>query len=143
MALQGYLAGAAGTNLTYPAIGVTASGRGVIAFTLVGTNNFPSAAFAPLDAQVGAGPNSIIADGANPEDGFAAYRPLSGRTRQRWGDYGAAATDGNIIWIASEYIGPKTGAVCDLATFMSTGFSCGGTRTSFGNWWTHIAKLQP
>jgi hypothetical protein len=96
-----------------------------------------------VDALVGAGSFSIVADGANPEDGFAAYRPLSGTTRQRWGDYGAAATDGNTVWIASEYIGPKTGTVCNLATFMSTGFSCGATRTSFGNWWTHISKLQP
>jgi len=33
-AKQGYL-GLAGQNLTYPAVGVTASGRGVIAFTLI------------------------------------------------------------------------------------------------------------
>ena len=25
--------------------------------------------------------------------------------RPRWGDYGAAAVDGNSVWIASEYIG--------------------------------------
>ena len=32
---QGYL-GATGYDLTYPAIGVTASGRGVMAFTAIG-----------------------------------------------------------------------------------------------------------
>ena len=33
--MQGYL-GAAGYDFTYPAIGVTASGRGVMAFTATG-----------------------------------------------------------------------------------------------------------
>src|SRR4029077_20646605 len=33
-------AGVASTDLTYPAIGVTQSGRGVIAFTLTGDNDF-------------------------------------------------------------------------------------------------------
>jgi hypothetical protein len=48
--LQGQ-AGVANTDLTYPAVGVTESGRGVIAFTLTGDNDFPSAALAGLDAK--------------------------------------------------------------------------------------------
>ena len=47
--LQGYL-GAAGYDFTYPAIGVTASGRGVMAFTATGDTLYPSAAYAPIDA---------------------------------------------------------------------------------------------
>src|SRR5206468_5989911 len=39
--LQGYL-GAAGFDFTYPAIGVTSSGRGVMAFTATGDNLLPS-----------------------------------------------------------------------------------------------------
>src|SRR6185436_913284 len=49
LAMQGYLA-AAGMDFTYPAIGVTASGRGVMAFTATGDTTNPSAAFAPIDA---------------------------------------------------------------------------------------------
>ena len=51
--LQGNL-GVEHADLTYPAVGVTASGRGVIAFTYTGDTAYPSAAYAPLDAQVGA-----------------------------------------------------------------------------------------
>ena len=116
----------------------TGSGRGVIAFTLVGNDHWPSAAYASLDAIVGAGPVHVVAEGVGPEDGFAAYRPISGTTRQRWGDYGAAAVVGNDIWIASEYIGQT----CTLAQYIETGFSCGATRTSLGNWYTHITHLS-
>ena len=45
VALQGYL-GATGHDFTYPAIGVTASGRGVMAFTATGDTLNPSAAYA-------------------------------------------------------------------------------------------------
>src|SRR5947209_14525243 len=54
IAKQGYL-GLANNNLTYPAIGVTPSGRGVIAFTVVGADHYPSAGYTPIDAQVGVG----------------------------------------------------------------------------------------
>jgi hypothetical protein len=59
---QGYLSGN-NANLTYPAIGVTSSGKGVMAFTLVGPNNFPSAAYALIDATNGTGPIHIAAAG--------------------------------------------------------------------------------
>ena len=39
------------------------------------------------------------------DDGFTSYKSQVGNPpRTRWGDYGAAAVDGNSIWIASEYI---------------------------------------
>src|SRR6266700_3971472 len=62
VALQGYL-GVAGADLTYPAIGVTSSGRGVMAFTYTGDTTNPSAAYVPLDASVGAGPWSFAGPG--------------------------------------------------------------------------------
>src|SRR5207245_9587886 len=40
VALQGDL-GLPGNNVTYPAIGVTSAGRGVMAFTVMGTDYFP------------------------------------------------------------------------------------------------------
>jgi hypothetical protein len=137
---QGYLA-LAGNNLSYPAIATTASGRGVIAFTVVGADNYPSAGYAPLDAKLGAGDIHVAAAGLGPADGFTSYKYYVGDPpRTRWGDYGAAAVDGSSIWIASEYI-PQT---CTLAQFESTPFgSCGGTRSTLANWGTRISKVTP
>ena len=74
---QGYL-GLAGNNLTYPAVGVTSEGRGVIAFTLLGTDHYPSAAYATLDALAGAGDIHVVAEGRGPEDGiFVHHEPVS------------------------------------------------------------------
>lgn len=137
-----------GTNLTYPAVGVTASGRGVIGFTVVGPNNYPSAGYAGIDALVGVGDVHIVAGGAGPQDGFTEYNTFS--SRPRWGDYGAAAVDGASIWIASEYVNQT----CTLATYMdgstvsplyvSPNFgSCSGTRASLGNYSTRITKIVP
>lgn len=134
--LQGQ-AGIAGTDLTYPAIGVTTSGRGVIAFTLTGDNNYPSAAFAGLDAKVGLGNVQIAAAGVGPWDGFTSYVTF-GSGRPRWGDYGAAAVVGSDIWIASEYVAQT----CTYATFIVDP-TCGGTRAPIGNWATHISKVTP
>jgi hypothetical protein len=142
LALQGYL-GLANNNLIYPAIGVNESGRGVMAFTVVGADHYPSPGYASIDAKVGAGDVHIIAEGAGPSDGFTSYTAFVGSPpRTRWGDYGSAVPDGNhTIWIASEYIGPGNGAACTLTEFVNTNFSCNNTRTSLGNWSTRITKL--
>ncbi|HEY7347829.1 MAG TPA: hypothetical protein VH599_05875 [Ktedonobacterales bacterium] len=134
--LQGQ-AGIADTDMTYPAIGVTQSGRGVIAFTLTGDNTFPSAAFAGLDAKVGMGNVQIAAAGAGPWDGFTSY-VVFGSGRPRWGDYGAAAVVGNTIWIASEYVAQT----CDYTAYRADP-TCGGTRAPLGNWATHISNVTP
>ena len=156
IAMQGYL-GAAGQDFTYPAIGVTASGRGVMAFTAVGDTMFPSAAYAPIDAQVGVGPWAVASPGAAVDDGFSGYKAqrFPAGIRPRWGDYGAAAVDGNSIWIASEYIAHA----CDYTTWGGPFFIGGtgdnllgtcagashgpGTRAALGNWSTRISKLTP
>ncbi|HEY8587253.1 MAG TPA: hypothetical protein VIL60_11100 [Rhodanobacter sp.] len=124
-------------NLTYGAAAVTKSGRGVIAFTVVGPNDHPSAGYAGLDAKVGAGDVHIAAAGAGPWDGFTGI-PYLGGGRPRWGDYGAAAVDGNTIWIASEYIAQT----CTLTDYLSAPlFQCGGTRGALGNWATRISSI--
>jgi hypothetical protein len=158
IALQGYL-GATGHDFTYPAIGVTASGRGVMAFTDTGNTTNPSAAYAPIDAQVGVGAWADVPGGvgAAQDDGFTSYTAQVGGVppRTRWGDYGAAAVDGNSIWIASEYIagscsyinwgGPFfTGGTGDNLLGTCAGASHGpGTRTALANWSTRISKLTP
>jgi len=137
---SGYLA-LANNNLTYPAIAVGASGRGVIAFSVLGGDHYPSAGYAPIDATGFVGMVHVAAEGLGPTDGFTSYKAEVGDPpRTRWGDYGAAVTDGASIWIASEYIGQT----CTLTQYVTGAFgSCGGTRTSLGNWDTRISKLAP
>ncbi|HEV2238968.1 MAG TPA: hypothetical protein VGR57_20080, partial [Ktedonobacterales bacterium] len=135
--LQGQ-AGLAGADLTYPALGVLENGRGVMAFTLTGDNTFPSAAFAGLDAKVGLSDIQIAAAGVGPWDGFTSYTRF-GSGRPRWGDYGAAAVDGNTVWISSEYVAQS----CDYATYLATLGTCGNTRAPLGNWSTHISMVTP
>jgi hypothetical protein len=136
---QGYI-GLPGNNVTYPAVAVTASGRGVIAFTLTGNDFYPSAGYASLDAKIGAGDVHVAAAGLGPQDGFSGYLPFS--DRPRWGDYGAAALDGNSIWIASEYIGQTcTFAEYNTASPSGRRFTCGETRGALGNWGTRITQL--
>ena len=125
-------------SLTYPAVAVTPSGRGVIAVTVVGPNDYPSAGYAGIDAKIGAGDVHIAAAGVGPWDGFTGY-PSFG-SRPRWGDYGAAVADGNSIWIASEYIAQT----CTYAQYKAAPFGqCGGTRGSLGNWATRISRVVP
>ena len=142
---QGYLA-LAGNNLTYPAIAMTAGGKGAIAFTVVGEDYYPSAGYATIDAGGSVGPIHVAAAGLGPDDGFTSYKAFVGDPpRTRWGDYGAAVTDGSSIWIASEYIAQT----CTFAEYYpsppsTAGFgSCGATRTSLANWATRISKLNP
>jgi hypothetical protein len=157
IAMQGYL-GAAGYDFTYPAIGVTPSGRGVMAFTATGDTLNPSAGYAPIDAQVGLGDWAVVpgGQGANPDDGFTSYKVQVGNPpRTRWGDYGAAAVDGNSIWIASEYTGRNCGYTAWGGPFFAGGSgdnllgTCGGashgpgTRSALANWSTFISKFTP
>lgn len=88
-----------GEFLTYPAIGVTTSGKGVITVTCVGPNRHPSACYIPIDSISGAGDVALAAEGNAPQDGFTAYGG-----RSRWGDYSAAAVDGTEVYFVSGYI---------------------------------------
>lgn len=156
--LQGYL-GATGYDFTYPAIAVTESGRGVMAFTATGDSLNPSAAFAAIDAKVGVSTWNVVngGQGQAQDDGFTSYKSqVGGPPRTRWGDYGAAAVDGNSIWIASEYIAHTCnytdwgggffsgGAATDnkLGTCASAP-GAAGTRVALGNWSTYISQFTP
>ncbi len=136
---SGYLA-VKQNNVTYPAIAVTPDGNGVMAFTLLGRDFFPSAAFASINAD-GVGAVQVAAQGLGPADGFSGTAVFNAPNpaRPRWGDYGAAVVDGSNIWMASEYIGQT----CDLPTYLATGASCGGTRTTLANWDTRITEVNP
>ena len=109
-------------------------------FTVLGNDHYPSAGYAGIDAKIGVGDIHIAAEGVGPDDGFAGYHPTSVfGSRPRWGDYGSAATDGNAIWIASEYVNQT----CTFDTFLNTAFRCGNTRTQLANWSTRISKVVP
>jgi hypothetical protein len=121
MTNQGYLA-ANQESVSYPSVGVNAAGKGVITFTLIGPDFYPSAAFATLDMIGGTGPIQIAASGAAPDDGFTGYGAFGSRVA-RWGDYSAAVADADgSIWIAAEYIP-------------------GGPRSLLANWGTFIGRV--
>jgi hypothetical protein len=137
--MEGILA-SEGESLAYPALAVTSTGRGVIAFSQLGENTFPSTGYAAIDDRVGVGGEiHQIEAGKSPQDGFTEYPPVGGN-RPRWGDYSAGAVVGNFVYVASEYIeqGP-----CTLNEYITGGFTCGGTRSTLANWSTRIAKLKP
>jgi hypothetical protein len=140
---QGYLA-LANNNLTYPALAMGTNGKGALAFTVLGQDYYPSAGYALINADGSVGPIHIAAAGLGPDDAFTGYNAFQ-YFRPRWGDYGAAVTDGSSLWIASEYIGQT----CTYGQYYPAppslaGFgSCGGTRTSLANWGTRISKLTP
>ena len=114
---------AAGNSVLFPAIAVNRDGDAVIGFSLTGPDFFPSAAYALVDAERGAGPVRIAAAGAAPEDGFTGYPSLGGDVAARWGDYSAAVADehGNL-WFATEFIPAAP-------------------RTLLANWGTFIGKI--
>ena len=135
---QGYLA-LADNNLTMPAIAIAPNGKGAIAFTIMGEDNHPTAAYVRFNETGTAGPIRVAKQGVGVDDGFTSYKAFVGDPpRTRWGDYGAVVTDGNDLWLASELIDQT----CTLTQYLTGAIgSCGGTRTSLGNWATQLTKL--
>ncbi|MBI2708678.1 MAG: hypothetical protein HYX34_03165 [Actinobacteria bacterium] len=138
MANQGYLT-RAGTNLTYPAIAMLPSGVGVMAFTLVGPDNFPSAGYAPMGTN-GPATARVVAAGRGPQDGFTGYQFFNAPdpTRPRWGDYGAATVYSGRLFTASEFIAQS----CNLNEYRVDP-TCARTRGALANWATRISVFSP
>jgi hypothetical protein len=113
-----------GVDLLRPAVALNANLQGGMVFTLVGPNDYPSSAFAPVSSGR-VGPVIIARAGNEPEDGFTGYPEFGGNGVARWGDYSAAAVDNvdNSIWMGTEYIP-------DIA------------RSSLANWATYITRLK-
>ena len=125
-----------GQNLIFPSITVDSSGNGVIAATLVGPNDYPSAAVVPFSAS-GAGTPSVVMAGAGPQDGFT--ETFLGGGRPRWGDYSAGVADANgHLWVATEAIHQT----CTYTDYQAD-LTCGGTRAPLGNWSTQITEITP
>lgn len=153
---QGYVS-AAHEDLEFPTMAAadTASNdspSAIMSFTLSGNGGptgadsggfYPSSAFGRLtstsDGLVGSVIN--IADlGQSPQDGFTEY--LSGGSRPRWGDYGAAVylAGMNRIYFASQYIQYPN---CTGSSFTLTVGTCGGTRDGLANWGTSVNYVVP
>jgi hypothetical protein len=120
-------------------LGVRADGEGVMTFTLVGPDHFPSAAYVLFGGNA-TGPIQVAAAGVGPDDGFTGYKAFVGdQSRPRWGDYSAAAFDGDTVWIATEYIAQS----CTLSQWLNSNFTCGDTRTALANWSTRVSQVSP
>jgi hypothetical protein len=132
---SGYV-GLRNNDVIYPAVGVSASGKVVMAATVTGKDHYPSASYTVLNDKH---PTvKIISEGVGPQDGFTEY-PVIGGNRSRWGDYGAVAMDGNTLWLASESIEQS----CTLDQYLTGAIgSCGGTRTALANWSTRVSALN-
>jgi hypothetical protein len=135
-------AGVANGNVTYPAIATNLNGVGYVGMTLAGNYWFPSAVYVPWSNGMGS-TTFIGGPGKAPEDGFCEYlyfncagTPSPG-IRPRWGDYGYAAWDGSKFYLANEYIAHS----CTFTQF-NNDTTCGGTRTFYGNFSTHIQVLH-
>ena len=102
---QGYVA-VKGRYFIYPALQVAPDGGAAMVGTLSSSGLFPSAAFTTLTPGATAfGPVRVAAAGSTN------YDP----TASRWGDYSWAVLDpsGTSIWLATEYIPPKSSQTPD------------------------------
>jgi hypothetical protein len=109
---QGYVA-VKGRYFIYPALQVAPDGGTVMVGTLSGDDLFPSAAYTTLTSGASAfGPVQIAARGSTNYDPNAT----------RWGDYSWAVMDpsGKSIWLATEYVPPKSSQTPDGASNWGT-----------------------
>jgi len=112
--------------LQRPSVALNHQGNGVIAFSLIGPDYFPSAAYIGFDKQQGAQGSVYVAGaGVAPDTGFSG----AAGGRQRWGDYSAGVDEAGNIWVAAEYI--------PVVTFGAA--AQGGS----ANWGTFVWRVIP
>jgi hypothetical protein len=102
---QGYVV-VPGDYLLDPALQLTPSGTAAMVMTMTGRSRFPSAAYALLAPGASSfGPVTVAASGTTN------YDPSG----ERWGDYSWAVMDpvGTSVWLASEYVPPKSSQTVD------------------------------
>ncbi len=140
IANQGYVA-LRNNSAIFPSIAANAAGHGIIAFTLVGHDYFPSAAYVRVDATHDPASVRVARWGSGAADGFTgetSQDPGDGGV-ERWGDYSAAVASANgSIWFATETINQS----CTLREFAHD-TTCGATRTILANWGTFIGQATP
>jgi hypothetical protein len=92
-----------GNSVIYPGTAVKANGSAAVTFTLTGPSYYPSAAYSDINPSHAAGVE-IVGVGVAPQDDFTGYPEFGGAGVARWGDYSYGTTDGNSLWLATEYI---------------------------------------
>lgn len=119
--------GVSGQSLLYPDLVVNGSGAGDMVFTLVGANDFPSAAFVGFSGTAPTGKVHVAAAGSGPEDGNTCYVFFNvlNASGCRWGDFSGGVAVGSTIWMATEYVPPAS------------------TRDALTNWGTFIFDAPP
>jgi hypothetical protein len=92
--------------LIYPAIQAAPNGVAVMVFTRASATNYPSAAYAVMQAGGSAFGGEVVA-----KAGQGPYDPNA----TRWGDYSWAQLDpsGTSFWLATEYIPPASSQTTD------------------------------
>jgi hypothetical protein len=130
MGHQSYLA-LDDADVLFPSIALTDDGRGAIAFSLSGTNDFPSAAYVRVTGTHN-GPIHVAGGGSDLLDDSAGYAFFAGQGQgpSRFGDYSAALIDGSTLWMASEAV-TSSCATLDCPT-----------RDAFTNWGTVVGRLD-
>jgi hypothetical protein len=106
LAGQGYVA-SPGAYFVYPALQLTANGRGAMVGALTSAKRFPSAAYATIEP----GSPALFSPIAVAAPGAGGYSPEG----ERWGDYSWAIADpgGTSVWLATEYVPPKSSQTPD------------------------------
>jgi len=100
---NGYVS--ADAQLLYPSIAVNSSGKGWMAFTVAGANNFPSAAYIRFNGVRGTtGPIHIQKAGTTPLDDFTCYPGSGNGPTCRFGDYSASQFFNGRAFMGVEYI---------------------------------------
>jgi hypothetical protein len=100
---QGYLV--ANQDLLYPVIAVNSQGFGYMAFSLAGSDTYPSPGYVAFSPQGVQGPVRLATAGADPLDDFSCYPPYSFGDC-RYGDYSMAVAYRGRIYMATEYVPP-------------------------------------
>jgi hypothetical protein len=126
LVLQGYVS-VNGNNVAYPSIALNREGKGMLAFSLMGPDYYPSAAYIRFSNEEGAhGPVVIAGAGVAP---YASFGVVPGVSDGRWGDYSACTDEHNQLWAAAEMV-PVT----------SFGAASNG---GLANWGTTVWRFTP
>ena len=126
LVLDGYVS-VKGNNVAYPSIALNGDGKGMLAFSLMGPDFYPSAAYIRFNSSQGAhGQVVVTGPGVAP---YASFGVIPGVSDGRWGDYSACSDEHNQLWAAAEMI-PVT----------SFGEAANG---GLANWGTTVWRFTP
>jgi len=127
-------------SILAPSIAMKAANKGVISFTVVGEDYYPTSAFVTFDGST-TGELVVVKNGTAYHDSYTCYMILGGN-ECLWSKASSSQTDseGNI-WTATELI-ETDGTTCTLDHWMATGRTCDKTRGRYSNWATRISKIS-